>query len=188
MNTNRLTSIIAFALAIAAGACSAEVPPTNKAQDDAVRIVPEDLYQYAKEQGCSQVATFYKERPEVRDPPYVYGILAGDPQAASNDFSAAFWCERPERGGKKYVLLLKLDGRPWPGGCPSQIENQDFAGGLSVVRDLSDLLDSYWNMQDRKPVGLPGQTTKGPGVRSLYDGTGNIYYCHDGKWVARPLE
>jgi hypothetical protein len=184
MNALLMTLIAVFALATCSGSCSAKAPQ-SKAKDETVRVIPNDLYHYAKEEGCSQIATFYKERPEIKGPPYVYGILSSD---AAQDFSAALWCERPELGSKKYVLLLKLGSRIWPGGCPSRIEGQDFVGGLSVIQSLNDPLEWYWNMQDQKPVGKPGQTTKGPGIQSLYDGTGNIYYCHEGKWVARPLE
>jgi hypothetical protein len=149
-----------------------------------IRIIPEDLYQYAAEHRCLQVSNFFRDRPEVRDPPYVYGVLTG----GARDFSAAFWCERTDVTDNKFVLLLKLDGHGWPEGCPSRIDSQDFAGGLSIVRSLHEPLEWYWNMKDETPVGKPGEIASGLGIQSLYDGTGNIYYCHDGEWVARPLE
>lgn len=179
--------VVATVLAIGSGACSGQALQ-DQPKNEEVRVVPEDLYQFTREQECAQVTSFYEERPEVREPPYVYGLFSAGSQSAAKDFSAALWCEQPDSQGRKYVLLLKLEGRRWPGGCPARIENQDFAGGLSVIADLEEPLDWFWNMRDRKPVGKPGQMTKGPGIRSLYDGTGNIYYCHEGQWVARPLE
>lgn len=187
MNIRYFPLVVATVLAAGSGACSAQ-PLQDRPKDEEVRIVPEDLYRYAREQGCTQGTDFYKERPEVREPPYVYGLFSAGLQSTVQDFSAALWCEQPDRQGRKYVLLLKLDGRKWPGGCPARIESQDFAGGLSVIANLEEPLEWFWNMQDRRPVGKPGQMTKGPGIRSLYDGTGNIYYCHEGQWVARPLE
>jgi len=178
---------VSLVLLTVSDACFAE-NSKSKAQSGNVRVIPDDLYRYAEGQGCSQVSSFYRERPEVREPPYVYGVLAPNAEVARQDFSFAFWCEQMERGARKYVLLLNLDGRAWPGGCTSRIEGQDFAGGLSVIRDLKEPLDWYWNMQDKKKLGRPGQMTAGPGIRSLYDGTGNIFYCHEGKWLARPLE
>lgn len=186
MNTYVL-NVLVVALTLSSSASLADASQVN-VKDEVIRIVPEDLYRYIKDQGCSQVATFYKERAEVRNPPYVYGVLSPDAQTASQDFTAAFWCEQPDRGAKKYVLLLKLDGRAWPGGCPNRIEGQDFVGGLSIIRNLNDPLEWYWNMHDQKPVGKPSQRTNGTGIQSIYDGTGNIYYCHEGKWVARPLD
>lgn len=187
MSLQYFTSIAVLMLATFSGGCSAETIQSKAGHED-VRVLPNDLYLYAKEQGCSQVSAFYKERPEVREPPYVYGVLSATGQSAARDFSAAFWCERPEQDAGKYILLLKLDGRAWPGGCPNLIVGQDFAGGLSVIRDLRESLDAYWNMRDQNPVGKSGQITSGPGIQSQYDGTGNIYYCHEGKWIARPLE
>lgn len=179
--------IVAFVLAMGNGAYSGQ-PLQDRPRTEEVRVVPEDLYQFTREQECAQVASFYKERPEVREPPYVYGLFSAGSRSTVDDFSAALWCEQPDSQGRRYVLLFKLDGRTWPGGCPARIENQDFAGGLSVIANLEEPLEWFWNMRDRRPVGRPGQMTKGPGIRSLYDGTGNIYYCHEGQWVARPLE
>ena len=187
MNIRHCTAVFVFTLATVSGTYSAETTQ-SKAKEEDVRIIPDDLYRYAKEQGCSQVVNFYREQPEVREPPYVYGILSANPQDATNDFSAALWCERPERGDKKYVLLLKLDGRQWPGGCPSFIEGQDSAGGLSVIRNLKEPLVWYWNMKDWKRLGKLGQKTLGPGIQSIYGDTGSIYYCHQGTWIARPTD
>jgi len=187
MNIRYCMTVFVFTFATIGSVCSAETTQ-NKVKDEEVRIIPEDLYRYAKEQGCSQVLDFYREREGIREPPYVYGVLSASTQGADNDFSSAFWCERPERGDKKYVLLLKLDGRQWPGGCPNVIEDQDFAGGLSVIRNLNEPLAWYWNMKDRKRFGKPGQKTLGPGIQSIYDGTGVRYYCYQGTWIANTFD
>lgn len=151
-----------------------------------VRVIPDDLYRYAVEHGCEQVPDFYVSRPDIKAPPYVYGLLT-NPYA---DRSAAFWCERPEGGSKKYVLLLRLNERSWPGGCEGRIDNQDTASGLSVIRRLDEPLEWYSDAITNAALANlePGQKTDGAGIQSAYGNAGRIYYCHAGRWVSRALK
>jgi len=154
---------------------------------DETRVIPDELYRYGIREGCGQVADFYKEHDDVREPPYVYGILAAPGQYADNDHSAAFWCTQTSDGEKKYVLLLKLDGKKWPGGCPDRIENQFQIGGLSIIRKLNEPLASYSYVDDAAIRPLAGRTS-GPGIKSSYDGTGVIFTCNRGRWAFRQLD
>jgi hypothetical protein len=167
---------------------SAPYAASGQTNTEETRIIPDELYRYAQSRACKQVSNFYLDHPDVREPPFVYGILAPEENAAFNDYSAALWCE-PEEGTTGYTLLLKLNGRPWPGGCPDRIDYQGDPRGLSVIRMLDEPLEWYRDVASDAPVSgiARNERTRGPGIQSIYDGLGHIYYCHLGTWLARLL-
>src|SRR5690606_3802871 len=102
-----------------------------------------------------------------------------------SDFSAAFWCVPDNGNTDTFTLLFKFDGAT--GGmavCEPEIEGQEFIGGLSVIRSLEEPLNWYYDVETGRKISSE-EITAGPAVSSNYDGTGHIYYCHEGRWVAR---
>jgi hypothetical protein len=176
-----------FAAIAVLPACAAQVQPTPNIADE-TRIIPDELYKFAASRGCKQPSNYYVDRPAITEPPFVYGILASSDAEASSDFSAAVLCE-PE-GESGYSILLKLDGRQWPGGCVDRIGTQLEALGLSVIRDLDEPLEPFWDNAASAFVSniSSNERTHGPAIRSMDDGFGYIYYCHKGRWLSRPLD
>jgi hypothetical protein len=154
-----------------------------------IRIIPDELYRYAEDRGCNQVSDFYVDHPDMVEPPFVYSVLATRDEDAHNDTSAAFWCE-PDGGANGVTLLIKLDGRQWPGGCLDRIEYQSDIGGLSIIRMLDEPLSIYrpTRTTDAVPTVPTDARTDGPGIQSEYDGFGFMYYCYRGQWLSRPLD
>ncbi len=141
-------------------------------------IVPADLYAYADSLGCDQVADFYEGREGVLHPPYVYV----DSDAAWWDTASALWC-RPRSGPQgRYTLLLRFGPKAGPmARCPTRIDGRQHIGGLSVVK-INQTLDHFRYIDEPTKPG-PTVLANGVGIQSEYDGTGTIYYCHEGRWL-----
>lgn len=163
-------------------------------KDDTIRMIPNELYLYAKSQGCSQVSEYYMT-PDIYGAPYVFGILPVEDGDSYDDNyrkqeSAAFWCETPQKDSQiednNYTLLLKLNGFNWPGGCAPRIDNMSI-GGLSVSQESQpiEIMYKHKNKDDGKPSveSRPGGQTKGPVLQTHIDGHIYSLYCHNGQWV-----
>ncbi len=143
-------------------------------------IVPKDLFEYADSLNCDQVSDFYESRPGVLDPPFVYV----DSLSAWWQGTSAVWC-RP-RGGRpdRYTLLFRFgeSGGAFPR-CPKRIDNLEHIGGLSVVRrpNLSLSHFYYIDQPDRKGPNAPATAIA---IQEIYDGTGRLFYCYEGHWLA----
>jgi len=90
--------------------------------------MPKDLIEIAHANGCEAISAFY-DRPGMVEPPYVYGLLAGDKEQSS-----AFWCKRTAIGRKRYLLVVNASDPKLLQGCPRTIR----VDGLSrriVCRD-----------------------------------------------------
>jgi hypothetical protein len=145
-----------------------------------VLLVPSDLYRYADSLNCEQVTDFYEDRVGVLEPPFVYV----DSVLSWWETVSALWC-RP-RGGPQgqYTLLFRFGARAGPmGRCPIKIERRGHIGGLSVLRSFDLTLDHFRYVDEPTKRG-PKVSIAGPAIRSEYDGTGAIYYCHEGRWLA----
>lgn len=138
------------------------------------QTLPEPLLQAAAENGCSEVSDFFK-RPGLFDPPYVLGYLPGDREA-----SAAFWCTRP-KAAEKYLLVIVGQANK----CPAAIPWQNYPGGLSVIRGQKRKLSDFSYRDNVRERGPANSYTKGPMLRSEYDGTGEYFYCHEGRWLVQ---
>ena len=143
-------------------------------------IVPEDLYHYADSLNCDQVSDFYQGRPGVLDPPFVYV----DTLSAWWKGASAVWC-RP-RGGRpdRYTLLFRFgEGVGGFARCPNRIDNLEHIGGLSVVRRPNLSLARFYYVDQPGKKG-PDAPATDPAIQEIYDGTGRLFYCYAGHWLA----
>lgn len=138
------------------------------------QTLPEPLIEAATKHGCSEVTAFFK-RPGLVNPPYVLDYLPGD-----REDSAAFWCTRP-KATEKYLLVIVGQSNK----CPGAISWQNYPGGLSVVRDERMKLSEFFYRDNVREHGPANSFTKGPILRSEYDGTGEYFYCHAGRWLVQ---
>jgi len=138
------------------------------------QTLPEPLMEAATDKGCSEVSSFFK-RPGLVDPPYVLGYLSGDRES-----SAAFWCTRPN-AEEKYLLVIVGQRNK----CPAAISWQNYPGGLSVIRGGKMKLSGFFYRDNVRETGPANSYTKGPILRSEYDGTGEHFYCHEGRWLVQ---
>lgn len=167
--------------------------------DDLIRVIPEDLFQYGRQRNCLQINSFYKDRPGVTQPPYVFGLMTKKPNVAKgrdgkpiwfNDYSAAFWCHKEGDKPREFTLLLNFDGGTLGmGSCPETIEKQEYIGGLSVIELSHDPLTEYFDpITKAKYNGAGVETATGPAILSEYDGVGFVYYCYKKHWLVKALD
>ena len=179
---------IAVALSLLQSACVAA------AEDSVTLNLPQDLYVYGRERGCDQVANFYVENPDVRDPPFLYGLDMPRPESGRNspqtnwhnDRSAAFWCQtHRDLQEDTYTLLLRFsDPNGAFSGCPDFIPGLDIAGGLTRINVIDRPLAQFVDALTRQPLDAsPGIQVLGPGIKGSYEGMGYIFSCHNSRWI-----
>jgi hypothetical protein len=140
-------------------------------------MMPRELVDYARSQGCLPVENFY-ERPGMLNPPYVYGFAGGEPED-----SAALWCRKTEKSDKPYVLLLKVNDPKRLDGCPNRIDWWNYPKGLSVETWSSIKLSDFHFAAEPKRAGPTTAISNARVIVSEYDGVEDVFVCHDGAWL-----
>jgi hypothetical protein len=145
--------------------------------------MPKELVDFARQNGCTQVADFF-DRPEQVGPPYVYGYLPG-----SKEGSAILWCEKSDAGGRHFFLLVMLTNEQQKqyeeASCPRRIEwLGGYPGGLEVYNG-DEWLWKFVYMNDPKKSGPKGVRMAGNAIRTSFGGTASVLYCHKGRWLVR---
>lgn len=142
--------------------------------------LPTDLSAIASQHDCQAVENWFRDRPGMTDPSYLYGYYPRE-----RELSAAFWCRKLE-GRRTYLLVLWNWNYPdtTPDGCPSFVEWQEFPRGLSLFEDEDMSLMGFSYMDDRTEVSPEARTRYRP-LRAEYDGNETLFYCHDGRWTYR---
>lgn len=148
-----------------------------------VHVVPIEIRDYFKANGCSEVLDYYSES-RVIDKPYLYGAisLAGGVKS-NNDYSFIAWCK--SLGGNfdnQYVLVGRLDGAVWPGGCKFPIGGFDYPGGIGIARKKISL-GAFTDFSYRK---VRGGSIVGAVISSERDGLVYEVFCHRGTWGVLP--
>ena len=161
-----LLALVAFSTIAAAGAAVA-----------APLVMPRDLSDYAHAQGCTPVDDFY-DRPGMLNPPYVYGVVAGE-----TEDSAAFWCKKPEKSDKPYLLVFKVKDSKGLGGCPDRIEWWNYPKGLSVESEPSVKLSDFHFVADPKRSGPATSISNARVIMGEYDGVEDLFLCYQGAWL-----
>jgi hypothetical protein len=146
-------------------------------------IMPRELVEFAKQNGCGQLDDFF-DRPEMVGPPYAYGYLPGPKER-----SAVLWCEARDRG-KRQVFLLVMLRTPEQQSfeeakCPRRIE---WLGGYPGGLDISsgeESLERFVYLDSPKRAGPKGERSRGRAIRSAFEGTSSVLYCHKGRWLLR---
>lgn len=142
--------------------------------------LPKELLEIAKKKGCEEVSGFYN-RPGMIKPPYVYGYLP-----CGEENSAAFWCEKKEKAGKRfYLMIMRKANKCEELKCPDMIEWHNFPKGLSIYKDTNTTLEYFYYVNDPTRHPPKTETLKHNAILSEYDGVEELFYCHEGKWVVR---
>jgi hypothetical protein len=132
--------------------------------------------------GCTMIADFF-ERPGMVGPPFVYGVLEGEPED-----SAAFWCKKSTPSDQPFLLVVKpSESKAWCG-CPSTIEWRNFPGGLSVEVRTQINLEHFRHVLNPARPGPAKQIASGRLIVSYYDGRTEAFYCHEGAWLVAATE
>ncbi len=148
------------------------------ASDEAVYIIPKDLVRKAQKEDCHQVRDFYDRAGFVGPAHSAWGDVSGGQGAI------LFWCQRQSPQGVEYFLLIENQGSQSPfAGCPTKIRTINYPGGLSVRREQKLALDKFVVLRNPKKHG-PNVRMSKPAIFSEYDGTEEIFYCHEGEWLA----
>ncbi len=149
-------------------------------------ILPKELLEIAKKNGCNQVENFYDVPGGAKaiNPPYVYGYLSG----AKRD-SAAFWCVRVKDNNTKYLLVFvfKPNNHEFST-CPQTIEWDNPPGGLSIYKEEGMTLDNFIYVSNKKKFAQKGIKMLHNAISSYYDGFNEIFYCYKGRWLVRQLD
>lgn len=150
-----------------------------------IHTVPADIRAYFKQNSCSEVLDYYLQS-RVIEKPYLYGVRSAvNGTKTKNDFSFLAWCKSTTRNADRpYVLVGRLDGATWPGGCKFPIQGFDFPGGLSVSKKKINL--SMFTNFEYQSAG--SHVVLGPVIRSEMDGLVYEVLCHDGAWVKRNID
>ncbi len=141
-------------------------------------LIPEELHEFAKENGCSQIEDFY-ERPGMVGPPYVYGYLPGRQKE-----SAVLWCQRRDKDVRKFFLLFMFENTQHElAKCPNKIEwKNSYPSGLSVYKNHETDLEGFFYHANPQRKGPEEKMTNNAILSG--DSAGNIlFYCHKGEWL-----
>lgn len=95
------------------------------------------------------------------DPPYVYGVLAGDKEG-----SVAFWCKKLEKRDRPYMLVIKATDPIALNDCPAKIDWWNYPGGLSIEMRSALALNCFHYVTDPKS-GARGHSPESQGNRKL---------------------
>lgn len=145
-------------------------------------VMPRELVDFAKTAGCTPIQEFY-ERDGMINPPYIYGVLPGDPEK-----SVAFWCQRIQPSSKKYLLVFKVSDPTALKGCPDRIEWWNPPAGLSIDRPATLRLQDFRLVTDPKRQG-PVITVKGATVIvNAVDGLTERFVCFEHAWFVNSTE
>jgi hypothetical protein len=71
------------------------------------------------------------------------------------------------------------------GDCAAKIDNQSHIGGLSLVPATGLNLTDFRYVANPGKVGPTADTAAGVAIHSEYDGAGEEFYCHAGRWLYR---
>lgn len=140
-------------------------------------VMPRELVDYARSQGCAPVQGFY-ERFGMINPPYVYGFAGGEPED-----SAALWCRKTEKSDKPFLLLLKVSDPRMLAGCPARIEWSSYPKGLSIETLPSLMLSDFHFVANPKQTGPATTISNATVIVNEYDGVENVFVCHQGIWL-----
>lgn len=146
-------------------------------------IMPRELVEYARQNGCEQIDNFF-DREETVGPPYAYAYLPGP---ATN--SAVMWCQNRAGGERRFFLLVMLTNehqQEYEGAkCPRRVESPGgYPGGLRIYPGTEFLEKFVYLRQPRRP-GPKGVRMNGNAIWSEFGGTGSVLYCYQGQWLVR---
>jgi hypothetical protein len=147
-----------------------------------VLVMPRELVEYSRTQGCAAIEDFY-ERPGMVNPPYAYGWAPGDPEN-----SAVFWCKKETKNDKSYVLMFKARDPKQLAGCPAAIEWQNPPAGLSIETRPRLPLTAFRHVTAPEKSGPPLVVRNARVVVNYYDGLTDVLYCHKGQWLVMSTE
>jgi len=144
-------------------------------------IMPIELSESARSHGCQEVSDFYKDRPGMLDPVYVYGYLSG-----RKENSAVFWCQAAREDKRTFFLVVYLkESKPSSFHCPAKVQWNNYPGGLSIYENRDTSLDGFVYLNQPSKRVPPGKKLTSNAIRSEYDGVETLFYCYKGEWLVR---
>lgn len=143
---------------------------------DIIYIMPDELIQIAKQNGCKQIDDFY-DRPAIWGPVFVSGTI-GNPEAAVR----VFWCENLETTEvKRFSLIIHPQGDTDSSCGQAKLYWWNYPGGLKI-QSLSEYGHSeFRDISDYKLVEID-EDNSGNVIVGEYDGVISVFYCDNGKW------
>ena len=146
-------------------------------------VVPRDVYEFIKSEGCEQVSDFFDDRVSAEYPPYAVRVLPWGKR------EIAVWCTKDTgkpHSEREYSLLLRFDDPTNPlAQCQKRIDGIKFIGGLTF-KAIDEPADWYYFVRSTKKVTGKGRLST-TAIQSVYDGTGHYYVCVNGQWASRFL-
>lgn len=175
------------------------------AQGEDYIVGPWDIYNlhYSGEKTkCTPPAEFFMKRKGRLNPPYLY---AYDEQLETRE-SYVYWCRKhidkklylsfiyrslPNDYGDSFAMIKNKDiPKTEKSQCPHQIEWPEPPLGLSLYKPEGSpflpgsplKLNQFGYLDDRKKKG-PDRPLAHSGILSEYNGSGTVFYCHEGNWL-----
>lgn len=146
-------------------------------------VIPKVLNEIVEQNGCKQVSDFYERLETVQRPPYHLNYIGWGKK------NYAVWCTNDMDKKdylRKYTLLVKFEEENHElGKCPNKIENIKLIGGLEIIDDDS-AIDWFYYLDTKKKLTSTSKISS-LAIKSIFDGTGRIFACSNGRWVARGL-
>ena len=145
-------------------------------------LIPEELHEFAKENGCSPIEEFYERPGNFGQHPYVYGYLPGPKEE-----SAALWCQGLEEDeGKVFLLFMFENTQHELAKCPHKIEWKYSSPplGLSVYKNQETDLGEFVYHANRQRKGPEDKMTNNA-ILNGDSGGSVLFYCYEGEWLVR---
>ncbi len=152
----------------------------NVAVHAEVLIMPKELVEVARNNGCSQVDDFY-DRPGFLNPLYVNGYLPG-----AKENSVVLWCQVREGERRRFFLVvITHDKNHELARCPGKIEWNNYPGGLEIYKDRRTTLEGFVYLKDPNKRVPSHLHLRNNAILSEYDGVTEMFYCLNGEWLVR---
>ena len=146
-------------------------------------VMPTELVEVARQNGCIQLSDFFGERAGPVNPPYVYGYL---PNHHEED-SAVFWCKNVKSGEAPYSLIVVMRDSEHEltklTECPHRIPWNNPPRGLSIYKNQKATLSGFVYLSNPKKKVPTNTKMTSNTIRSYYDGVTELFYCHKGEWL-----
>lgn len=145
------------------------------------KVMPQELVELARKNGCDQVEDFY-DVPGMINAPYVYGYLPGP-----KDKSAVFWCQTVEKGERQFFLILvfKEETTHELARCPRKIRWDNPPRGLDLYKNPGESLGEFVFFDAPHKRGPQNVRMTHNAIRSEIPGVSEVLYCYQGRWLIR---
>jgi len=145
-------------------------------------VMPDELVELAENNGFVQIDDYYGQMPGFVDPPFVYGYMS----KMARYMSVAFWCKKKQKSESdksEYYLCFAVRDLNTPTLTIKNSINWSTLGGLSLFQDTSVSLEDFLYIDDLKQKGPKSVHLQDFGIRSYYDGNGEVFCKYKDRWL-----